>query len=798
MRSNTGMRSACLQIQKEVCLIIDHLSIRVVPVVAIVIMGVLAIGLVTASDRIFRENAIQREQGLIRDAFAARMDQVLDGHERNAVELAGSLLGDRMFAKAVASSDVDYLRTLLGNTLRNAGQRTGNRDGAGNPLVVAVSDASQSLLVQSSSKINIRHCRPIMNMAVNSGSESGKGVASGFCIEEAAVYYMTAVTVGDGIPSAYVQVVHEPMQLLGLVAEKLGVFLKAGFVNGETFYHSPGWPRSQSEHYLLSDLMVPAIPYDSDLQMVVAKDMKTYYESMDKISYMVTLVAAAIMIIALFMALTILQKSVIDPLQKLTMHVRRIKGDQRHLGDNVRITGNAEVAELSSNINEMTARLGTMYESLERLAFKDPLTNLPNRALLRDRLEQTLLSAAQNKRTFALMILDLDRFKEINDTLGHQMGDLVLQQVGVLLNSRLELGDTMGRLGGDEFAVLMHHADEKAAVRMARDLLNELKQVIKVEDHSFYLGASIGIALFPEHGKTASELLQRADVAMYAAKGAKTGFGVYNTALDQHNPERLALAGDLRDAVINRKFILHYQPKLDIKSNMITSVEALVRWPRGSKKSVPPDIFIPMLEQTGQVTELSRWVIEQSLVQARKWRDAGKPLTVSVNLSVRDLQVSDIVTVIFDLLTYYQLPASVLDLEITESSVMTDPLRALAMLKKLSEAGLSITIDDFGTGYSSLSYLKKFPAKAMKIDKSFVIGMDVDANDDAIVRASVDLAHYMGLKVVAEGVESARVLGRLREIGCDAAQGYHVGRPLPIDEFEHWLALGAWKLASVG
>ena len=396
------------------------------------------------------------------------------------------------------------------------------------------------------------------------------------------------------------------------------------------------------------------------------------------------------------------------------------------------------------------------------------------------------------------MILDLDRFKEINDALGHHMGDQVLQQVSARLKAQMGIGDTIGRLGGDEFAVLLQGYNLPAAIKMAKALQEALKGSFKVDDHNFYLGASIGIAMFPEHGKAVSVLMQHADVAMYVAKHNKSGHCIYNPELDKHNPEKLALAGDLNRALYKQQFFLFYQPKLNLGTNTIDSVEALVRWEHDEKGMVPPDVFIPMLEQTGQVTELTHWVIEQSLSQARDWRDAGTLLTVAVNLSVRDLQITDAVTRIFDLLAKYHVPSLSLDLEITENSVMTDPVVALETLGHLSAAGLNVSIDDFGTGYSSLSYLKKFPAKTIKIDKSFVIGMDKDKNDYAIVRASIGLAHHMGLKVVAEGVENENVLESLRAMGCDYVQGYHIAKPMPLNELEEWMRQARWATARAG
>jgi EAL domain-containing protein (putative c-di-GMP-specific phosphodiesterase class I) len=323
-------------------------------------------------------------------------------------------------------------------------------------------------------------------------------------------------------------------------------------------------------------------------------------------------------------------------------------------------------------------------------------------------------------------------------------------------------------------------------------LLEALRQPFEVNGDRFYISASIGIAMYPSHGDNVSTLMQKADVSMYEAKNEKKGFTVYNEELDRDSSSRLELMGDLRQAIDVKAFELYYQPKIDLRTNEIEGVEALARWRRNGNELVSPDIFIPILEQTGQIGSLTQWVLQESMTQYQRWKEQGLNTRIAINLSARDLQDPDIAIRISTLLSEKQISSQRLELEITESSMMHDPIRALDMLEHLSAMGINITIDDFGTGYSSLSYLKRLPAKSVKIDKSFIIGMLQDPNDAAIVRTSIDLAHNLGLKVVAEGVENKDLLEMLTGQGCDAAQGYFIGHPMTPEDFVRWVGQCPW------
>jgi diguanylate cyclase (GGDEF)-like protein/PAS domain S-box-containing protein len=420
-------------------------------------------------------------------------------------------------------------------------------------------------------------------------------------------------------------------------------------------------------------------------------------------------------------------------------------------------------------------------------AHYDLLTDLPNRVRLYDDLRAALGNRATSESPLALLILDLDRFKDVNDTFGHHYGDLLLKQVGTRLQVALGTDGMLARLGGDEFAALLPGMDGADAIRIAQRLLLALAEPVVIEDRSLPLGASIGIALCPEHGVDAETLVLRADVAMYLAKRSMDGFAVYDERRDQHSPERLALAGQLRQAIEQDELVLHYQPKFDLSTRAVTGVEALARWPHPLLGLVPPDRFIPLAEQSALIQPLTEWVLDTALRQHADWRTLGIELPVAVNFSMRNLLDPGIVDTVAHLLERWHVSPAALEVEITESSIMADPTRASDVLRNLRALGVRIAIDDFGTGYSSLAHLKQLPVDVLKVDRSFVSEMLADEGDRIIVRSTIDLAHNLGLRVVAEGVEDEATAGLLAHLGCDLAQGYHFSRPVPAADLVRWL-----------
>jgi diguanylate cyclase (GGDEF)-like protein len=429
-------------------------------------------------------------------------------------------------------------------------------------------------------------------------------------------------------------------------------------------------------------------------------------------------------------------------------------------------------------------------KELERVANTDELTGLANRERFRTQLEDRITRAGRAGEAFAVMLLDLDRFKEINDTLGHHYGDQLLRELGPRLVECVGPDGIVARMGGDEFAVLpAEQTDAPDALESyAREIIEFVQRPFEVEQMTLQVGASVGIARFPVDGDDPHTLLRRADMAMYAAKDANRGVDLYASGLDRDSRQRLSLLSDFRRALECDELVVHYQPIVDVRGAEVRGAEGLVRWEHPEHGLLPPGAFIAAVEQTGLIGPLTRHVLERSIAQCATWRTDGNDLSVAVNLSVRNLMDPDLPTQISTLLDIYGLPANALQLEITESMIMSDPERALAIVGRLSELGVRLSVDDFGTGYSSLANLKRLPIDELKIDRSFVSPMMQDESDLIIVRSTINLGHDLGLKVIAEGVEDELTLKRLATLGCDLAQGYHLSRPLAPDAFTTWVA----------
>ena len=409
-------------------------------------------------------------------------------------------------------------------------------------------------------------------------------------------------------------------------------------------------------------------------------------------------------------------------------------------------------------------------QELQFLALHDSLTELPNRTLFTDRLAQAIITANREKSSFGLLVMDMDRFKEVNDSLGHQSGDLLLRQMAGRLKGALREADTVARLGGDEFGVLPSATTSVELTSVtARKILAALDAPFEIGEAQIDGGLSIGIAQFPDHGRDADTLLRRADVAMYVAKRSKTGLAIYSHEQDEYSAGRLALMSELRQAIRNHQLELHYMPKVDFRTRRTYGVEALVRWRHPVRGMIPPDQFIPLAEQTDLLSGLARWVLEQALQQLDTWRRTGLELSMAVNLSAANLHEASLPGMIGDLLAKWHLDPAALTVEITESAVMV--AQADRIVRRISNMGVGVSIDDFGTGYSALSYLKTLPVDEIKIDRSFVRDMAVNPDDAAIVQPTIDLGHNLRLRVTAEGVEDEQTWLVLESLGCDSAQG---------------------------
>lgn len=487
----------------------------------------------------------------------------------------------------------------------------------------------------------------------------------------------------------------------------------------------------------------------------------------------------AVIIVIIFARITM------RPLEQVEEGISNLAEGKRNV--QVNVSEDTELASLSLAFNRMAQNLDKQQAELEYQANHDSLTSLPNRKMLFSELKREILSNGNNENTFALLLLDLDRFKEINDSLGHKYGDILLKLLKPRLQRFALSDDIVARLGGDEFAFFMPSIENaEQAIDLAKQIRNAIKVPFTIEGMQVQIDGSIGIALFPSHGPDGTTLLRRADIAMYEAKQSGRGVAVYDRDLDANSPERLELIGGLRRAIEANELILHYQPKISLPDRKVIALEALVRWDHPQQGLICPDNFIPIGELGDAIISLTNWVIDRALTDICHWQENDLDLKVAINISALNIQDTDFVRSLRALTAKHNVSPHQIQLEITESVIMADSVRTLNTIRSLIEMGFSIAIDDFGTGYSSLAYLKKMQAEELKIDKSFVIDMVNDENDAVIVRSTIDLAHNLGLRVTAEGVEHLDALDLLEALDCDYAQGFAICVPVAAEQIIPW------------
>jgi len=446
-----------------------------------------------------------------------------------------------------------------------------------------------------------------------------------------------------------------------------------------------------------------------------------------------------------------------------------------------------EIFRLTSAFNNMRKQVHQRQIALEHQALHDALTGLPNRALLNDRLTQAINIMQRNDDKLAVLLLDLNRFKEVNDTLGHHVGDQLLQLVAKRLEKTIRNSDTVARLGGDEFSIIAPNTSPEEAIVFSKKLESALKDVFTIDNQNIFVGVSSGISIYPDHGTDIHTLLRHADTAMYVAKESNLGSVLYEKQLDKNSADNLSLVGDLHNAILqNEELQIVYQPQIDLLTREVVQVEALLRWNHPSKGFISPEQIIQLAERTGMIKELTSWVINAAAIQYMQHL-FKKGIRLSINLSAWNLQDPDLPQTIGTIIKKHAMPPNMLTLEITETAMMSDPVRARNVLNKLNKMEIILAIDDYGTGFSSLSYLKLLPVHELKIDKSFIFDMLEDDNDAIIVKSTIELAHNLGFKVIAEGVENNETLLQLRAQKCDYIQGYYISKPQDIYKLIAWL-----------
>ena len=536
---------------------------------------------------------------------------------------------------------------------------------------------------------------------------------------------------------------------------------------------------------LMKDIWKAILDYNRSIELDLKQSVIELSGVASNIGYLLwgLTLFGLVIILAMFYFLHI---TLLKPMYSISTAMRAEARDGRYLKPLLIKGKSLEIENLIDAFSTMQLQVHSRKNDLEHQALHDSLTALPNRLLLFDRLQQAITKQRRARGSLALIMMDLDRFKEINDTLGHHAGDELLQMVSKRLTNSLRDADTVARLGGDEFAILLPDCDADQSKKIALKIRECMQPALQLYEQSLYIHGSIGIANFPEHGVDAETLLKNADIAMYLAKRNNTLYEVYDYEQDQHSVNRLALKHELQKAIQNDELMLHYQPQIDCKNMSVVGAEALLRWNKKNTDPIPPDVFIPLAEESGLIKILTEWVILEAIRQQRIWQANDIDVHLSINLSAWNLLDPELDSVVSRLFDEYDVKPGRISFEITESVMMTDTEQALKMMNKLKTLGSDLIVDDYGTGFSSLAYLKKFPVKELKIDQSFIKNMIENDNDSVIVKSTIDLAHNLGLQVVAEGVENREVFDVLQMLGCDMVQGYFIGRPEPAAMFQQW------------
>jgi len=765
----------------------------------VLVMGLLGMMLAAATGEAYQRLALDNQ----RESFIAlaklKIHEIIEDLAQDSVALGLNAQATAGFHQAVISKDPERISRQLDEHFHRAFVTLGRVK-----LIKIYAYDKEFRLISSSNEgdptlpTNKSICTKLLNKVASRSKTARLKPDSELCRIGKRPVLATIVPVGGLQIKGYLQMIIDPTPNFAKADSGLGTPLRLTGPDKTIYYQSANWPGMLNKNILLAEYTLFTPQNRQFFDLTFASNIAELRKQLSATRNFIFSIAAIVMLTTTLLALFMLQHTALSPLGTLTNHLRRVQKDKSRLGTKVVVNGNSEIVELATDFNNMSGELSTLYRTLENMAFTDALTGMPNRVLFYDRLEQITLTASRYKAQFSLMMMDLNRFKNINDTLGHHIGDRLLKTVGERLQTILRESDTVARLGGDEFAALLPAIDhDEGATIVAEKIVNALNKPITVEGHSLSIGISIGLVRCPRDGDIATLLMQHADVAMYHAKREGLGYVFYDKSMDSDNLFELTMESELRQAVENGIFELYYQPKIDIRQGRITDAEALIRWKHDEHGFISPEKFIPLAEQTGLIQTLTEWVLEQALTQCATWHANNINIGVSVNLSAYSLNDIDLIDTVHHALAEAKIEPQWLTLELTETAIMSDANRALNTLSRLNAMGVRLSVDDFGTGYSSLAYLKRFPVNEIKIDKSFVIDMLNDASDAVIVRSTIDLAHNMGMKVVAEGIESQDAWDKLAELGCNLGQGYHMCRPCPVADFEKWVYESRWGLGHI-
>jgi diguanylate cyclase (GGDEF)-like protein len=777
---------------------LQSLSSRIVVFFALLLAAVLAVVVVVVTTASY---GIARQQNAADLATGERVFQQLLAQNREQLTLAARVLtSDFGFRQAVTSNDLDTVLSALDNHARRIDADammlvslqgvlladTLHPERVGQPAPVA--DLLKSAAEQGSSAGVLRMGAEIYQAVVVPvlAPQPAAWVILGFLIDDALARDLQKLT---SLQVSFVS--RDADGQWATLASTLPLADQSALLARVAELRASGAAAAQSLLFggfgtLISPLQDGA---DGTILAVLQRSLEEAVTRFDPLR--MTLLGLAIIAVMLAVIGSVfIARRITRPLNALAGIARQIQeGDYSRTAD---VAEPGEIGALAASFNHMRDAIAFRESEIRRLAFEDTLTGLPNRAVFAEQLDRVSKIAVRSGSPFSVMFIDLDRFKNINDTLGHEAGDEVLQVVARRLRTAVRESDLVARFGGDEFFVLLPTTPPERIGIVVERIRAALESPVTVGDQPIDISGSIGIADAPAHGNEPSLLMRRAEIAMYSAKRARSGFAIYDASHDQHRGEHLHLLGELRKAVEESQLLLYFQPKVNLRTGRTVGAEALVRWQHPVRGMVPPGDFVPFAEHTGAIRMVTRWVIQSAVRQCVEWRAAGLALHMSINVSARDLADDELPDFLAAALRDSGVPPEMLCLEITESALMEDPGHAQETVRRLHAIGVELSIDDYGIGHSSLAYVKNLPVNELKIDRTFVMNMALRPRDVAIVRSAVELGHNLDLRVTAEGLETNEDLRLLRELRCDLAQGYLISRPVPAAALESWLKGGAW------
>ena len=780
-------------------------SIRTILGIVIGMMGLFAITLASLSGSIHRDLVFDNQRNVMSELIRFEAKEKLKDLNEISQDLGLSLQSTAEFKAAFRKKDKISLLNLLNNQFH---QYFVTADVIKLEQLILL-DKDYSLILESTEgSINfIQNQQPICSQLIQhaklrTGAQRIK-MLQDICLYQNLPVHAVVLPVGGLRIKGYIIIVTNPTHNLKNIESSLGMPVRFRLKDNKIAYQSLKWPTVENSA-LISNYKLNTLSGLPILTISTAQNINLLSKSLQQSRLELLLIASFGTLFITIFSIFILRKTMLNPLDRITEKLHDLHGNKALTGEQLKVTGTKEMHKIIGGFNSMSMKLGNLYQSLQQMAYTDSLTKLPNRNQFQKFLEHHILIHQEINTSFTLLLIDLDRFKSVNDTLGHHIGDILLKEVSLRLHkilrgddiiSRLDqksisgLNDDMvARLGGDEFsAILSSIHNREDSITVANKLIHAMEQPFNVDNHQLTIGLSIGIAMYPEHGTDMHTLVRHADIAMYNAKNNGHGFSIYDSTQNIHTLHNLQLEQDLFASIKNNELVLYYQPKILVSNGSVVGVEALIRWQHPNHGLIAPDDFIPIAEQTGFIQELTLWVLNQALQDYSKCKLENKPPSISVNLSALNLRDEKITLKITEALAKWSIPPEVLTLELTESAIMSDPEFATAILTKLDAMGVSLSIDDFGTGYSSLAYVKNLPIDEIKIDKSFVQGIKQDSSNEAIIRAVLVLAQHMNLSIVAEGVENIETFEMLRELGCDIVQGYYFARPMPFQEYTAWL-----------